>query len=73
MAVDDDGVGVAVPHHVNQRNLVEVEDWVAKPTKNGSFTDGEDGTTGVVDVDHLLVKNCDVVGNGKLPVLRREC
>jgi hypothetical protein len=45
--------------------LVEVEDWVKKTTKNGSFANGEDGVVGVLDVDHLLVKNRDVVGIGK--------
>jgi hypothetical protein len=30
-----------------------------------SSADGEDGVVGVVDVDHFLVKNRDVVGIGK--------
>jgi hypothetical protein len=30
--IDNDGVGVVVPNHVNQGNLVDVEDWVAEPT-----------------------------------------
>jgi hypothetical protein len=29
--IDNDGVGVVVPNHVDQRNLVDVEDRVAEP------------------------------------------
>jgi hypothetical protein len=30
--IDNDGVGVVVLNHINQRNLVDVEDQVAEPT-----------------------------------------
>ncbi len=63
--IDNDGVGVVVPNHVDQGNLVDVEDRVMEPTYDGTFADGENGVIGIIDVDHLLVKNCDVVGIGK--------
>ena len=58
-SVDDDGIGIHILDYIHQWDLV--------------FRDSDDGVVGVVDVDGVLVKHCDVVGICDFPVLSSEC
>ncbi len=65
-AIDDDGVGIVVAHHVNERDSPQVDGRITPPAQYGAFCGGDYGVVGVVYVDSVLVKYGDVIGVGEL-------
>jgi len=60
--VDDDGVGVLVLDYVHQWDLPQFVVCVPPFPYDGIFCYGDNGVVGVVDIDSVLVEDCDVVG-----------
>ncbi len=60
--VDNDGVGILVLDHVHQWDAPQLVVLVPLSPWDGLFCHSDNGVVGVVDVDGVLVKHCDVVG-----------
>ncbi len=60
--VDDDGVGINVSYYFHQWDSPQLDARVPPSPQGGIFRDCDDGVIGIVDVDCVLVKHCDVVG-----------
>ena len=72
-SVDDDGIGIHILDYIHQWDLPQLVVRVPPSPEDGVFRDSDDGVVGVVDVDGVLVKHCDVVGICDFPVLSSEC
>ena len=60
--VDNDGVGIQVSYYFHQWDSPQLDACVPPSPQNGVFRDYDDGVVGIIDVDCVLVKHCDVVG-----------
>jgi len=60
--VDDDGVGIQVSYDFHQWDSPQLYARVPPSPQDGVFRDCDDGVIGIIDIDCVLVKHCDVVG-----------